>query len=66
MIKNNLSRILGEKRMKMTELCRLTGLSKNTIYRMYHELTTTFNLETVDKLCNALDCNIQDLFEFKK
>jgi putative transcriptional regulator len=64
MIKNNLSKLLGERRMKMTELCRLTGLSKNTVFRMYHAEISNFNLDTIDKICKELKCNTQDLFEF--
>lgn len=63
MIKNNLSRILGEKRMKMTELCLLTGLSKSTVFRIYHDQISNISIETIDKLCNALECNTQELFE---
>jgi len=63
MIKNNLSKILGEKRMRMTELCRLTGLSQNTVFRIYHDQIANISLDTVNKLCNALECNTQDLFE---
>jgi len=63
MIKNNLSRILGEKRMKMTELCSLTGLSKSTIFRIYHDQISNISIETIDKLCNVLECNTQELFE---
>ena len=64
MIKNNLSRLLGERRMKMTELCALTGLSKNTVFRMYHDMATNFSIDTIDKICLALNCNVQDIFEF--
>ena len=64
MIKNNLSRLLGERRMKMTELCKLTGLSKNTVFRIYHDKVSNFSLESVDKICNALNCNVQDIFEY--
>ena len=64
MIKNNLSKLLGERRMKMTELCNITGISKNTIFRLYHDLTSNFCLKTIDKICSALNCNVQDLFEY--
>ena len=64
MIKNNLSRLLGERRMKMTELCALTGLSKNTVFRMYHDIATNFSLDTINKICFALNCNVQDIFEY--
>lgn len=64
MIKNNLSRLLGERRMKMTELCLLTGLSKNTVFRLYHDIATNFSLDTVNKICIALNCKVEDIFEF--
>jgi len=63
MIKNNLSRILGEKRMKMTELCSLTGLSKSTVFRIYHDQISNISIETIDKICNVLECSTQELFE---
>ena len=34
-----LSAILGEKRMKMIECSRLSGVSNNTIVAMYHDLS---------------------------
>lgn len=64
MIKNNLSKILGEKRMKMAELQRLTGLGKTTIIRLYHNKTTNIDFNTMNKLCAALDCTAHDLFEY--
>jgi hypothetical protein len=36
MIKNNLSKLMGEKRIKMSELQELTGLGVNTIRKIYY------------------------------
>ncbi len=64
MLKNNLSKILGEKRMKMSELQQLTGLGKTTVIRLYYARTTNINFKTLDKLCKALDCTAHDILEY--
>lgn len=64
MIKNNLSEILGRKRIKMSELQSSTGLSYSTINDLYHNKTKSINFDTIDKLCKALDCNTQELLEY--
>ena len=63
MIKNRLSEIMGIRRMNMAEVARLAGLTHVTVFRIYHNRTKTIELETVDKLCTALNCRIQDIFE---
>ena len=64
MIKNKLSEIMGIKRMNMAEVARLANLSHITVFKIYHEKTNTIELETINKLCFALDCKIQDIFEY--
>ncbi len=47
----------------MAELARQSGLSHVAVFRIYHDRTKTIELETINKLCNALHCRIQDIFE---
>ena len=61
-VKCHLSRLLGEKRMKMSELTAKTGLAQNTVISLYHERAKGVTFEVVEKICNALDCDISDLF----
>lgn len=61
MIKIHLSKLLGERRMTQTELARKTGIRIATINELYHELVTRVNLEHLDKICEVLDCNLEDL-----
>ncbi len=63
MIKNKLSEIMGIRRLNMAEVARLAGLTHVTVFRIYHNKTKTIELETLDKLCGALNCRIQDIFE---
>lgn len=64
MIKINLSMLLGKKRMTQAELSRKTGIRANTINEMYHELCERVNLNHIDKICEVLNCDISDLFEY--
>ena len=65
MIKNKLSIMMGVRKMNMAEVARIAGLSHVAVFRIYHNKTTTIALETINKLCYALDCQIQDIFEYE-
>ncbi len=64
MIRNKLSIILGEKRISQRELERRTGIRRQTISDIYNEINITININHLDKLCQVLDCDICDLFEY--
>ncbi len=64
MIKNYLSRLLGEKRMTQKQLSDLTGIRPATINDMYHEMAVYYSMENIDKICEVLECDIKDLFEY--
>lgn len=63
MIRNKSSAIMGAKRIKIYELQKLSGLSRSTITRLYYEQTNTVSLNTLERLCKALNCTLDDLFE---
>jgi len=48
----------------MSDLIRQTGLSRGTITRLYHEQATRIEFEVAEKLCQKLECEIQDLLEY--
>ena len=64
MIKNRLSTVMGNKRMKTQEIVSLTGISRKTIYNIYNDKTKGIEFDTLDKLCFALDCTPNDLFRY--
>ena len=55
--------MLGEKRLKVTDVARDTGINRGTITRLYHEKAERVDLEALEKLCRYLDCGIGELFE---
>ena len=62
-IKCRLQDLLWSKKLKMADVVRMTGISKTTIHAMYHDRVTKVDFGVIDKLCNALECSIADLFE---
>ena len=66
MITCHLSTILGEKKIKVAELSRDTGINKNTLLRLYNETATRVELEMIEKLCLYLGVEISDLFSIKE
>lgn len=61
MIKIRLSTLLGKRRLSQADIARMTGIRPNTINDLYHELADRVNLEHLDLICEALDCELHDL-----
>jgi len=64
MIKCHLSKLMGEKKLKASEVARITGLHRNTVTLLYKETATRVELETIEKLCELFNCQVSDLFEY--
>jgi putative transcriptional regulator len=63
MVKCYLSRILGDRKLKVAEIARDTGINKNTLHRLYNETATRVDLEVVETLCRYLSIEVGELFE---
>lgn len=63
MIKCHLSKLMGEKRLKISTLADDTGINRGTITRLYHEDAIRVDLDVIEKLCRYLQCEVGDLFE---
>lgn len=61
MIRILLSTRLGERRWTQADLARMTGIRPTTINDMYHEIADRVNLEHLDLICEALDCDLSDI-----
>ncbi len=61
MIRILLSTQLGERRWTQSKLAKKTGIRPSTINDLYHEMAEWVNLEHLDLICKALDCDLTDL-----
>ena len=61
MISCRLSTILGAKRLKVSDVCRATGVARATIDRYYNDKVNSFDREVLSKLCDFLQVKPGDL-----
>ena len=64
MIRCHLARLMGERKMKISDVLRETGLSRNTVTLMYKETAQRIDIEALDKLCRLFECEVADMLEF--
>ena len=57
---------MGEKRLKMSDVSRDTGINPGTIRRIFNETATRVELSVVETLCEYLKIEVGDLYELPK
>jgi len=63
MIKCHLSRLMGERKVKISDVARDTGINRGTLTRLYQETAERIDLEAIDKLCIYFGCDTGKLLE---
>ena len=63
MIKLHLSRLMGERRLKIADVARDTGISRSALTRIYYEQVERLDLDTLETLCRYLQVEIADFIE---
>lgn len=66
MIKSNLAVLLAERKMRVADLVKETGINKSTLYKLYNDESVRIDFETIDKICLALDIGIEELLILQK
>ena len=61
MITCNFPVLLAERRMKVSDLVRATGMSKTTLHKLYNGQSTRIDFETLDKICDLLEVEVGDI-----
>lgn len=65
MVHCNLSTLMGMKRYTIQDVHDNTGLSRNTVSKLYSDKATRIDFETIEKLCKLFDCTPNELFSIK-
>ena len=50
--------------MKVADLARLTGINQHGLAKLYYENAKEIPIETLDKICQVLNCSLSDLLEY--
>ncbi|EGT3755704.1 TPA: helix-turn-helix domain-containing protein [Clostridioides difficile] len=61
---NRLWKLLIDKKIKKMEFKEMTGLGSSSISKLKEDKVVS--MATMEKICLALDCNIEDIVEIKK
>ena len=64
MIRCHLSRLMGERKLKIVDVARATDLHRNTVTLLYKEEASRIDLEAIDRLCAFFQCEVGELFEY--
>lgn len=64
MILNRFAVILAEKKLRVADVVRATGMSKTTLHKLYNDGSSRIDLETLDKLCEFLEVQVGDIFQY--
>lgn len=64
MIRCHLARLLGERKLKIADVSRDTGVNRGTLTRMYYETAERHDVAVLNVLCHYLGCSISELLEY--
>lgn len=56
--------ILAEKKLRVADVVRATGMSKTTLHKLYNEESSRMDFHTLNELCKYLDVQVGDLFVY--
>ncbi|MHB1122563.1 MAG: helix-turn-helix domain-containing protein [Ramlibacter sp.] len=62
-VRCHLSTLMGQQKLRVTDVARLTGLNRSTVTALYRETATRIELPAIEKLCALLKCGVGDLLE---
>lgn len=63
MIRNNLAKLMIDRKISATQLFNDTGIARSTISKISNNSTDKISLNTIDKLCNYLEVTPHEFFE---
>ena len=64
MIRCHLSRLMGERRVRIADVARATGISRNMLAKLYYDRARRVDLGHLAQLCQYFRCTVGDLLEW--
>ena len=56
---------MGERKLKISDVARDTGINRGTITRLYQETAVRVEFEVLESLCHYLECDLSDLLSLE-
>lgn len=57
---------MGERKLKISEVARDTGINRGTLTRLYNETAERVELAVIEQLCDYFGIEVGELFEKQK
>ena len=64
MIRCHFARVLGENKLKISDVSAATGINRGTLTRVYYETAERYDITVLSSLCAYFGCAIGDLLEY--
>lgn len=64
MVKNKVKQVLESRNKTAYWLSKESGLSHNSILKIVNDKIVSINFESINRLCLALDCKLEDILEY--
>lgn len=63
MVRCHFARLMGERKLKISDVARDTGVNRGTLTRLYYETAERIEVDVLDKLCAYFRVPVGDLLE---
>lgn len=60
-VTSRVSALLGERKKRVSDVARDTGISRTTLTRLYYGDSRAISFETLGKLCDYFHCDVGDI-----
>ena len=61
-----LDRVMADRKMSLNELSSKVGITLANLSILKNNKAKAIRFSTLDAICKALDCNVEDIIEYKK
>jgi putative transcriptional regulator len=63
MIRCHLSRLMGERRVRLVEVARDVGINRNMLAKLYYDRARRVDVGDLEKLCRYFKCSVGEFLE---
>lgn len=64
MIKSHLAIRIAERKIKIIDVVRATGIDRSTVTKLYHDRLIRLDLTALSKLCVFFGCGVEGIISF--
>lgn len=64
-MKNNFSKILGERLLSISNVSKQTKISRTTLTNFYYRRNKSVSYQTLEKICDYLEIPLSELLEYE-